>query len=111
MMDANFFVRKDRVLEFSEKLYKLFGGEVTWSSSSTVGYLLKLRAELPKLVAQGLRLVEMGIESGSQTQLDYMNKRVTVKDNIDAIRALQINGIDVGLDFIMFYHDQQKEKS
>lgn len=110
MMDANFFVRKDRVLEFSEKLYKLFGGEVTWSSSSTVGYLLKLRAELPKLVAQGLRLVEMGIESGSQTQLDYMNKRVTVKDNIDAIRALQINGIDVGLDFIMFYHDQQKRE-
>jgi radical SAM superfamily enzyme YgiQ (UPF0313 family) len=110
MMDANFFVRKDRVLEFSEKLYKLFGGEVTWSSSSTVGYLLKLRTELPKLVTQGLRLVEMGIESGSQTQLDYMNKRVTVKDNIDAIRALQINGIDVGLDFIMFYHDQQKRE-
>jgi radical SAM superfamily enzyme YgiQ (UPF0313 family) len=108
MMDANFFVRKDRVLEFSEKLYELFAGQVTWSSSSTVGYLLKLRTELPKLVTQGLRLVEMGIESGSQTQLNYMNKRVTVKDNIDAIRALQINGIDVGLDFIMFYHDQQK---
>jgi len=108
MMDANFFVRKDRVLEFSAKLYDLFAGKVTWSSSSTVGYLLKLRTELPKLVAQGLRLVEMGIESGSQSQLDYMNKRVTVKDNIDAVRALQINGIDVGLDFIMFYHDQQK---
>ena len=110
MMDANFFVRKDRVLEFSEKLYNVFHGEVTWSSSSTVGYLLKLRTELPKLVTQGLRLVEMGIESGSQTQLDYMNKRVTVKDNIDAIKALQINGIDVGLDFIMFYHDQQKRE-
>lgn len=110
MMDANFFVRKDRVLEFSEKLYNVFHGEVTWSSSSTVGYLLKLRTELPKLVTQGLRLVEMGIESGSQTQLDYMNKRVTVKDNIDAIGALQINGIDVGLDFIMFYHDQQKRE-
>lgn len=110
MMDANFFVRKKRVLDFSEKLYKLFGGEVTWSSSSTVGYLLKLRTELPKLVTQGLRLVEMGIESGSQTQLDYMNKRVTVKNNTDAIIALQINGIDIGLDFIMFYHDQQKRE-
>jgi len=110
MMDANFFVRKERVLDFSEKLYKLFGGEVTWSSSSTVGYLLKLRTELPKLVTQGLRLVEMGIESGSQTQLDYMNKRVTVKNNTDAIIALQINGIDIGLDFIMFYHDQQKRE-
>lgn len=108
MMDANFFVRKSRVLEFAEKLYKLFKGKVTWSSSSTVGYLLKLQHELPKLVSQGLRLVEMGIESGSQTQLDYMNKKVTVQNNIDAIRALQNNGIDVGLDFIMFYHDQQK---
>lgn len=110
MMDANFFVRKDRVLEFSEKLYNLFNGRVTWSSSSTVGYLLKLQSELPKLVSQGLRLVEMGIESGSQSQLDYMNKRVTVQNNIDAVRALQNNKIDVGLDFIMFYHDQQKRE-
>lgn len=110
MMDANFFVRKDRVLEFSDKLYNLFEGRVTWSSSSTVGYLLKLRPELPKLVRQGLRLVEMGIESGSQSQLDYMNKRVTVQNNIDAVRALQNNKIDIGLDFIMFYHDQQKRE-
>lgn len=110
MMDANFFVKKDRVLEFSEKLNSLFGGAVTWSSSSTVGYLLKLRPELPKLVKQGLRLVEMGIESGSQSQLDYMNKKVTVQNNIDAIAALQVNGIDIGLDFIMFYHDQTKKE-
>ncbi|WP_172831363.1 B12-binding domain-containing radical SAM protein [Pseudomonas fluorescens] len=110
MMDANFFVRKDRVLEFSEKLYNLFEGRVTWSSSSTVGYLLKLQSELPKLVRQGLRLVEMGVESGSQSQLDYMNKKVTVQNNIDAVRALQNNRIDVGLDFIMFYHDQQKRE-
>lgn len=106
MMDANFFVRKDRVLEFSNGLHSLFNGKVTWSSSSTVGYLLKIEEELPTLVAQGLRLVELGIESGSQSQLDYMNKRVTVEKNISAVRALEKNNISLGLDFIMFYHDQ-----
>ncbi|MCD5989425.1 radical SAM protein [Pseudomonas sp. CDFA 553] len=106
MMDANFFVRKDRVLEFSDGLYRLFKGRVTWSSSSTVGYLLKVQDALPTLVTQGLRLVELGIESGSQSQLDYMNKKVTVEKNISAVRALQENGVALGLDFIMFYHDQ-----
>lgn len=106
MMDANFFVRRDRVLEFSSGLYSRFGGRVTWSSSSTVGYLLKIQDVLPALVTQGLRLVELGIESGSQSQLDYMNKKVTVEKNILAVRALHENKISLGLDFIMFYHDQ-----
>ncbi|PQQ25432.1 hypothetical protein C6H69_22425 [Photorhabdus luminescens] len=108
MMDANFFVKKDRVLAFSKGLHQIGNGDITWSSSSTVRYLLRLREELPILVKEGLRLVEMGVESGSQTQLNYMNKRVTVQENIDAIRALQENKIDIGLDFIMFYHDQTK---
>lgn len=106
MMDANFFVRKDRVLEFSEGLHRLFKGRVTWSSSSTVGYLLKIGDSLSTLVTQGLRLVELGIESGSQSQLNYMNKNVTVEKNIAAVQLLQKNGISLGLDFIMFYHDQ-----
>ena len=54
--------------------------------------------------------MEMGIEAGSQSQLDYMNKRVSVQNNIDAIKALQQNNIDIGLDFIMFYHDQKKQE-
>lgn len=109
-MDANFFVKKERVLSFSRGLNRLRGGTLTWSSSSTVGYLLKIRNELPTLVLQGLRLVEMGIEAGSQSQLDYMNKRVSVQNNIDAIKALQLNSIDIGLDFIMFYHDQKRQE-
>lgn len=110
IMDANFFVKKERVLSFSRGLNSLRDGTLTWSSSSTVGYLLKIRHELPTLVLQGLRLVEMGIEAGSQSQLDYMNKRVSVQNNIDAIKALQLNSIDIGLDFIMFYHDQKRQE-
>jgi hypothetical protein len=36
-----------------------------------------------------------------------MNKKITVEKNIAAIRTLHENGIAVGLDFIMFYHDQK----
>jgi radical SAM superfamily enzyme YgiQ (UPF0313 family) len=106
LMDANFFVKPARVLEFSAKLHETFDGKVTWSTSSTVGYLLKIKSHLPVLAEQGLRLVEIGIESGSQKQLKYLNKHVTVDDNVAAVRELHRNSIDIGVDFIMFYPDQ-----
>lgn len=63
--------------------------------------------DIPKLAEQGLRLVEMGIESGSKKQLDFLNKNATVADNLKAIRILQKSSIAIGLDFIMFYPDQE----
>lgn len=105
LMDANFFVRPQRVREFSEGLSKRFK-DVTWSTSSTVNYIIRMEKDIPILAEQGLRLVEMGIESGSQTQLDYLNKNATVAQNLTAVRILQRNNISIGLDFIMFYPDQ-----
>lgn len=106
LMDANFFVRPQRVREFSDGLKKKFK-DVTWSTSSTVNYIIRMEDDIPRLAEQGLRLVEMGIESGSQKQLDFLNKNATVADNLKAIRILQKSSIAIGLDFIMFYPDQE----
>ncbi|NTF83928.1 B12-binding domain-containing radical SAM protein [Rhizobium rhizogenes] len=106
LMDANFFVQPARVREFARALRAQFDGAVTWSTSSTVGYLLKIRPFLDELRMNGLRLVELGIEAGSPTQLKYLNKPVSVEENIAAVRALQENMIQLGLDYIMFYHRQ-----
>ena len=105
LMDANFFVRPQRVREFSEGLKQRFK-DVTWSTSSTINYIIRMEDDIAKLANQGLRLVEIGIESGSQTQLNYLNKNVTVEQNLKAIRILQKNDIAIGLDFIMFHPDQ-----
>lgn len=104
-MDANFFVRPQRVRDFSDGLKQRFN-DVTWSTSSTVNYIIRMEDDIPKLAEQGLRLVEMGIESGSQTQLDFLNKSATVAQNLKAVRILQKSNIAIGLDFIMFYPDQ-----
>jgi radical SAM superfamily enzyme YgiQ (UPF0313 family) len=108
-MDANFFVVPARVREIASFLERRLPG-VTWSASSTVGMLLKVAADLPALRRSGLRMVEMGIEAGSQRQLRFLNKQATVAQNLAAVRALQRHGIAIGVDFIMFYPDQTLEE-
>lgn len=104
-MDANFFVSADRVRELIAALSDRLPG-VTWSTSSTVGFLLAMGEDLPWLVERGLRAVEIGIESGSPDQLRFLNKRVSIERNRQAVELVQRNRLELGLDFIMFYPDQ-----
>jgi radical SAM superfamily enzyme YgiQ (UPF0313 family) len=109
LMDANFFVKPARVRDFSDGLSKLMPG-VTWSTSSTINYIIQMKNDFPLLVKQGLRLVEVGIESGSNKQLKYLNKAANTESNKEAVQILQKNGIEIGLDYIMFYPDQEVEE-
>lgn len=104
-MDANFFVSADRVRELVTALHARLP-DVTWSTSSTVGFLLAMRADMPWLVAHGLRAVEIGIESGSPEELRFLNKRVSIARNREAVELVQTHGLEFGLDYIMFYPDQ-----
>lgn len=107
-MDANFFTNKNRVLNFSRLLQERFNS-ITWSTSSSVTFLIKNEKELPFLFRNGLRMIEVGIEAGTQSQLDYFNKSATLLQNIAAINMLQKNNIEIGLDFIMFSPNQNLE--
>lgn len=104
-MDANFFVVPRRVREIAQGIADAFE-DVTWSASSTVRMFLKMKEDVPALVKSGLRMVELGIESGSQRQLQVLNKEVTVAENLEAVNLLQENGLQIGLDYIMFYPEQ-----
>lgn len=104
-MDANFFVSGDRVRELIAALSARLP-DVTWSTSSTVGFLLAMSEDLPWLVSHGLRAIEMGIESGSPEQLRFLNKRVSIERNRQAVELVQRNRLELGLDYIMFYPDQ-----
>lgn len=59
-------------------------------------------ANLEGLRAAGLRVVSMGLESGSQTALDRMNKGLSVRSNWEAIRRLRSAGIEHRYGFIMY---------
>jgi radical SAM superfamily enzyme YgiQ (UPF0313 family) len=104
-MDANFFVSADRVRELIAALSARLP-DVSWSTSSTVGFLLGMSQDMPWLVEHGLRAVEIGIESGSPEQLRFLNKRVSIERNRQAVELVQRHRLELGLDFIMFYPDQ-----
>lgn len=48
---------------------------------------------LHALKKAGCHTIQIGIESGSQRVLDFLNKKVTVQQNIDAIKCCKRNGI------------------
>jgi radical SAM superfamily enzyme YgiQ (UPF0313 family) len=63
-----------------------------------------IRAEklFPTFYEYGLRMVEVGIESFSQTVLDRYQKGVTVEENVRALSLLAEFKIQPVVDFIMF---------
>lgn len=110
VMDADFFTTRQRVLGFAEAMHAALPG-MTWSTSSTVGHLLRLKNDLGRLFECGLRLVEMGMEAGSNDQLHFLGKKNFGKDatwqqSLEAVTALQQQNIAIGVDYIMFYPHQ-----
>lgn len=111
LMDADFFTTRQRVMGFAEAMHAALP-DLTWSTSATVGHLLRLEQDLPRLYECGLRLVEMGIEAGSNEQLEFLGKKnfgkwATWQQSVQAVRALQRNNIAIGVDYIMFYPHQR----
>lgn len=90
---------REHALQIAEELKK---------SKLPITFDIECRADvldedvLKQLKEVGLDEVFLGIESGSQTQLDRFNKRTTVEQNREAIRMLENLGIRVSSGFIMF---------
>lgn len=58
--------------------------------------------DLDGLYRAGLRVVAMGLESGSQAALKRLNKGMKVETNYEALRKLHAAGIDHRYGFIMY---------
>lgn len=66
------------------------------------GVAALLPDQLATLRAAGLRVVAMGLESGSQAALRRLNKGMDVQSNWRAVEALAAAGIDYRYGFIMY---------
>ncbi|NVO03204.1 MAG: B12-binding domain-containing radical SAM protein [Bacteroidetes bacterium] len=93
---------RERVLSFAELIIK---------NNIVLEYGFDARAngiaafsddDLALLKRSGLKMISIGIESGSQNMLDRMNKRIDVKLNWQAIHKLIRNKIDYRYGFIMY---------
>lgn len=89
----------ERVRRFALSLLDL-GLDIEWQIFCRVD---NVEREIFQLMRQaGLTVVNIGIEGGSQTQLDRMNKRQTVSQIIQAVDLIRRLGITLIPSFIMF---------
>jgi hypothetical protein len=100
-VDANFAVSVKRTLDFSRRL-AAWDPAVTWSGTASADLILRHAEVMPEIAGRNCIQLEIGIESGSRSQLARYNKRTDVDQNGAALAMLARCGISVGLDFIMF---------
>lgn len=75
--DDNFFVRKDRALEFTNQLLK-HNIKINWSSDGGVNVLCNFKKEEWEMLDRsGCKRLLVGAESGAQATLDKLNKNIT----------------------------------
>ncbi|MCF8145051.1 MAG: radical SAM protein [Deltaproteobacteria bacterium] len=98
--DDNFTANRERMTSVLEMMVAQ-GFGFTWSSFARAS---ALRPELVRLMkASGCEFVDLGLESGSQTILDNMDKRLEKEQSLKAIQMLNDNGIESRGSFIIGY--------
>ena len=104
--DDNFTARPDRVrtvlnMIIEEKF------SFSWSSFARAS---ALTPELVKLMKKsGCEFVDLGLESGSQTILDRMDKRLSRKQSLEAVQMLNDHGIVSRGSFIIGYPGETED--
>lgn len=99
--DANFFVKPSRATEFAKALYA-FDQSLTWSATATADKIVRNKGAIAEMARLNCRFIEVGIESGNDNSLKWFNKGPDAALNHEALAILEENGIEIGLDFIMF---------
>ena len=104
--DDNFTAKKERVKAvLNMMIHEKFS--FTWSSFARAS---ALTPELVKLMKKsGCEFLDMGLESGSQTILDNMDKRLSREQSIEAIRMLNDYGIISRGSFIIGYPGETRD--
>ncbi len=104
--DDNFTANRKRLVTVLEMMIQE-GFPFTWSSFARAS---ALDPELVALMRKaGCEFVDMGIESGSQTILDNMDKRLEREQSMAAVRMLNDQGITSRGSFIVGYPGETEE--
>lgn len=109
--DEDFVANYNNIIEFCNLVYELkkskkINENMIWGGSTSV-YTLELLGErliecLDYMYQVGIRLLFIGIESGSDTQLRRYNKGVSAIQNKKILKILNNYDFDIDVGFIMF---------
>ncbi len=99
--DNNFFVNKQRVLDFCKGVVEA-GWDLKWFAVGRAPQLNKYTDEdWALMVRSGLTRVSCGAESGDQTVLDLLKKDADVQDTIDFVRRCKKFGVQAEPSFMV----------
>jgi anaerobic magnesium-protoporphyrin IX monomethyl ester cyclase len=96
--DDTFTLNEPYLAQFCRRIT---GMGISWSCLSRANGISEETVRLMK--ESGCRRVHLGLESGSQTTLDLMNKQVTVEQGARAAELYRTAGIEVAAFFIVGY--------
>ena len=107
--DENFFVNLNRAERIAQGMIdRKF--KFRWRALCRADYFRKTNVEYWKTMKRsGCKAIFIGVESGSQKILDYVNKGETIEDNINAIRQLTDAGIRVDCSFVCGFPSETRE--
>jgi anaerobic magnesium-protoporphyrin IX monomethyl ester cyclase len=92
-IDNNFFVNPERVKIFCQEIIKR-GIRITWEALGHPSQLARFDGEFYQVIKKsGCYRILTGAESGSQTILDYINKKATVEDTLLFVKKCKTSKI------------------
>lgn len=109
--DADCFSPAAAELQIQElENYGIDEDKIRWGVQTHPAYINNLD-QLKRLKGVGLSLVKLGIETGNQSSLDRMNKRLTIPQSEKAIKLLQEAGISVHANMVVGWPWETKEEA
>lgn len=107
--DETFFTYTKRVVEIAEEFLRR-GLKFKWTATMRADQGYRLSEEVIKLlVRSGLRWVLIGVESGSQSMLDWMKKDITVEQVLHCAEFCKRHGIHVNFPSIVGFPGETDE--
>lgn len=105
--DETFTVNKRRVTEVCEAMVAE-GIDITWTANARVGMLDR---ELTRTMKRaGCHTIKFGIESGSQTIVDRIQKGINLEEAVETFKWLKEEGINTHAHFIAGHPGETREE-
>jgi radical SAM superfamily enzyme YgiQ (UPF0313 family) len=107
--DDTFFTYANRVEEFAKGIIRC-NIRISWSATMRADQGAKLDIACWKLLKEsGLRKLLIGVESGSQEMMDYLNKDINLDNVYYCANRCEEMGIAVDFPFIIGFPDESSE--
>ncbi len=100
--EDNFFLNKNRVICVMD--YLVSRPNIGWKANSRIDYFKRFIKDehfMKKLIDSGCRVLQFGVESGSERVLRMINKKIKVSDVLEVNQCLSVYQIRLKYNFII----------